>query len=85
MHGSIEKKLRGCKQVIGESYKEFSVRLKSYFDHWKETEGIDNDYYRLVDLILCEQLVFSSDQDLQIWLREHQPKTFSELVNLTEA
>ena len=39
---------------------------------------------RLIDLILREQLVFSSDQDLQIWLREHQPKTVSELVNLAE-
>ncbi|MCG8044622.1 MAG: RNase H-like domain-containing protein [Candidatus Thiodiazotropha endolucinida] len=78
-------KFRSCKQAIGETYKEFSVRLKSYFEHWKETEGIVNDYDQLVDLILREQLVFSSDQDLQIWLREHQPKTVAELVNLAEA
>ena len=63
----------------------FSVRLKSYFDHWKESDSVDNDFEKLVDLILREQFMFSSGQDIQIWLREHQPKTVSELVSLAEA
>ena len=44
-------KFRGYKQVCGETYKEFSVRLKSYFDYWKESESIDNDFEKLIDLI----------------------------------
>ncbi|MEW8544650.1 MAG: reverse transcriptase domain-containing protein, partial [Candidatus Thiodiazotropha sp.] len=78
-------KFRSCKQANGETFKEFSVRMRTYFDHWKETEAIGEDFDKLVDLILREQLTFSSDHDLQIWLREHQPKKVSELVNLAEA
>ena len=43
VQSEYREKFRGCKQASGETYKEFSVRLKSYFDHWKETEAIDND------------------------------------------
>ena len=35
--------------------------------------------------MLREQLIFSCDHELQIWLREHQPKAVEELVNLAEA
>lgn len=78
-------KFRSCKQATGETYKEFSVRMRTYFDHWKENEAIGENFDKLVDLILREQLTFSSDHDLQIWLREHQPKKVSDLVNLAEA
>ena len=78
-------KFRSCRQASGETYREFSVRLKSYFDHWEETEEIDRDFDKLVDLILREQLMFTSEHDLQIWLREHQPQTVSDLVTLAEA
>lgn len=59
--------------------------MRTYFDHWKEAEAIGEDFDKLVDLILREQLTFSSDHDLQIWLRQHRPKKVSELVNLAEA
>ena len=78
-------KFRNCRQASGESYREFSVRLRSYFDHWKETEAIDDDFDKLVDLIMREQLMFTSDHDLQMWLREHQPNSVADLVTLAEA
>ena len=29
--------------------------------------------------------MFTADHDLQMWLREHQPKSVTELINLAEA
>ena len=78
-------KFRNCRQAIGESFKEYSVRLTSYFDHWTEAESVDEDYAKLYDLLLREQLLFSSNHYLQVWLKEHQPTSVSELVNLAEA
>ena len=75
-------KFRSCRQASGETYREFSVRLRSYFDHWRETESIDSDFDKLVDLVMRELLMFTADHDLQMWLREHQPKSVTELINL---
>ena len=52
--------------------------MRTYFHQWKETEAIGEDFDKLVDLILREQLTFSSNHDLQIWLREYQPMKVSE-------
>ena len=59
--------------------------MRSYFDHWIDSETVNQNYENLVDLVVREQLMFSSSHDLQIWLREHQPKTVVEVVNIAEA
>ena len=81
----FREKFRSCRQASGETYREFSVRLRSYFDHWKETESKDGNFDKLVDLVMREQLMFTAEHDLQMWLREHQPKSVTELIKLAEA
>ena len=66
-------KFRQCKQLSGETFREYTVRLMSYFEHWQDTESINKNYEALVDLILREQLTFNASYNLQIWIREHQP------------
>ena len=72
-------KFRNCRQAVGETFREYSVRLTSYLNHWTEAESVNEDYTKLHDLLLREQLLFSSNQYLQVWLREHQPSNVSEL------
>ena len=69
----------------GETFIDFTVRLKSYFEHWQDTESIHRNYDALVDLMLREQLTFSASHNLQIWIREHQPSSVHSLVSLAEA
>ena len=78
-------KIRQCKQIVGETFREYTVRMKAYFEHWQDTESIGNNYDALVDLMLREQLTFSASHNLQIWIREHQPSSVESLVSLAEA
>ena len=78
-------KFRQCKQLTGETFREYTVRLKSYFEHWQDTESINKNYEALVDLMLREQLTFSASYNLQVWIREHQPTSVESLVSLAEA
>ena len=76
---------RQCKQVNEETFREYTVRLKSYFEHWQDTESINKSYDALVDLMLREQLTFNASYNLQVWIREHQPASVEALVSLAEA
>ena len=57
-------KFRQCKQGNGETFREYTVRLKSYFEHWQDTESTNKSYDALVDLLLREQLTFNASYNL---------------------
>ena len=78
-------KFRQCKQIVGETSREYTVRMKAYFEDWQDTESIGNNYDAFVDLMLREQLTFSASHNLQIWIRERQPRSVESLVSLGEA
>ena len=78
-------KFRQSKQMSGETFREYAVRLRTYFEHWQNTEAIDRNYDALVDLMLREQLTFTASHYLQIWIREHQPSSVESLITLAEA
>ena len=78
-------KFRQSKQLSGETFKEYAVRIRNYFEHWQDTEAIHRNYDALVDLMLREQLTFSASPNLQTWIREHQPNSVENLVTLSEA
>ena len=48
-------------------------------------EKVNGDYGNLVDVLMREQLVNSSSKELQIWLKERQPKNSEEIVEMAEA
>ena len=57
-------RFRQCKQIIGETFREYTVRMKAYFEHWQDTESIGNNYDALVDLMLREQLCFTQSSNM---------------------
>ena len=73
-------KFQYAKQDKSETFKEYAIRVESYLKHWVTAENVCNNYERLYDLFMREQLMFTASADLQIWLRERNPKTFIELV-----
>lgn len=78
-------KFRGCKQFSSETFREFSSRATNYFDHWCQMEKVNKNHDNLVDVLMREQLTNSSSRDLQIWLKERQPKSVEEMIELAEA
>ena len=78
-------KFRNSSQLVGESFREFSVRLEGFLRHWCERESIGGNYEKFYDLIIREQLMLSSDRDLRLWIQEHKPESVNALVQLAEA
>ncbi|XP_062594989.1 uncharacterized protein LOC134256354 [Saccostrea cucullata] len=78
-------KFRSCKQYPNETFREFYTRALNHFEHWCQLEKVNKRFDVLVDVILREQLVNSSSKDLQVWLKERQPKSADEMIELAEA
>ena len=78
-------KFRKCKQLPDETFKEYSIRVCRFFEHWKDSEEVDTDYFRLADLIIRDQLLSSCSFELQIYLQEKEPKSVEDLVALANA
>lgn len=68
-------KFRTCKQNPNETFRECYTRSLNYFEHWCQMERVNHNFQTLVDMIMREQLVNSSSKDLQVWLKESQPKS----------
>lgn len=78
-------KFRTCKQYPNETFREFYTRSLNHFEHWCQMERVNDNFQTLVDMILREQLINSSSKDLQVWLKERQPKSSDEMIELAEA
>lgn len=48
-------------------------------------EKVNKNHDNLVDVLMREQLTNSSSRDLQVWLKERQPKSVEEMIELAEA
>ena len=49
-------KFRYAKQSKGETFKEYAVRIENYFKHWVSAEKAENNYQKLYNLLLREQI-----------------------------
>lgn len=78
-------KFRKCRQFSDESFKDFVVRAERFFHHWCDREDIGSDFELLFDLILREQVIGSCSNDLQLWVREHTPKSIKDVITLSES
>lgn len=78
-------KFRTCKQDPNETFREFYTRLLNYFEHKCQMERVNDNYQTLEDMILKKHLIYSSSKDLQEWLKERQPKSFDEMIELAKA
>ena len=57
-------KYKKCRPENGETFQQFTTRMKSYFTCWTDMASIDKTYEGLQNLILREQLTFICNRDL---------------------
>ena len=74
----FKRKYKKCRQENGETFQQFTTRMKSYFTRWIDMASIDNSYKGLQDLIFQEQLTFICNRDLELFLREREPKSLEQ-------
>ena len=75
---------RRYKKYSGETFQQFTSRMKSYFTRWVDMSGINKTYDGLADLILRDQLAFICNRDLELFLREREPKSLEQASRLAD-
>ncbi|KAL8618408.1 hypothetical protein ACOMHN_050176 [Nucella lapillus] len=81
---AFRKKFRSVRLQAGETYIQFGARLEHYFQKWLELSGTGEEFLELKELILREQVLTGCGPELTIHLRERQPKTTAELLQMAE-
>ena len=82
---AYREKFRLATQDKTETFKEYSIRVEGYLKHWVNAEDVKDNYHKLYDLVMSEQLMFTASPDLQVWLQERNPHTFLQLVEMADA
>ena len=78
----FKRKYKKCRPENGETFQQFTTRMKSYFTRWIDMASIEKSYEGLQDLILREQLTFICNRDLELFLREREPKSLEQASKL---
>ena len=74
----FKRKYKKCRPENGETFQQFTTRMKNYFTRWIDMASIDKTYEGLQDLILREQLTFICNRDLELFLLEREPKSLEQ-------
>ena len=80
----FKRKYKKCRPENGETFQQFTTRMKSYFTRWIDMASIEKSYEGLQDLILREQLTFICNRDLKLFLREREPKSLEQASKLAD-
>ena len=80
----FKRKYKKCRPENGETFQQFTTRMKSYFTRWIDMASIEKSYEGLQDLILREQLTFICNRDLELYLREREPKSLEQASKLAD-
>jgi hypothetical protein len=79
---TYRQRFRSIKKGTSESYREMYVRLKDVFSKWTKPET--NSKEKLAETLIMEQLVDNMSPGVQIWVREHKPKSGTEAADLAD-
>ena len=63
----FKRRYKRCRPDSGETFQQFTSRLKSYFTRWIDMSGINKTYEGLADLILRDQFAFICNRDLELF------------------
>ena len=74
------RKLRVAKRGNDESYKEFAIRQRLYFERWRELPGKSETYDDVKDLLLQEQFLRCAPHELSTFVKDRQPKNMDDVV-----
>ena len=77
-------KYKKCRPENGETFRQFTTRMKSYFTRWIDMASIEKSYEGLQDLILREHLTFICNRDLELFLREREPISLEQARKLAD-
>ena len=80
----FKRKYKKCRPENGETFQQFTTRMKSYFTRWIDMASKEKSYEGLQDLILREQLTFICNRDLELFLREREPKSLEQASKLAD-
>ena len=80
----FNRKYKKCRPENNETFQQFTTRMKSYFTRWIDMASIEKSYEGLQDLILREQLTFICNRDLELFLREREPKSLEQASKLAD-
>ena len=80
----FKRKYKKCRPENGETFQQFTTRMKSYFTRWIDMASIEKSYEGLQDLILREQLIFICNRDLELFLRKREPKSLEQASKLAD-
>ena len=80
----FKRKFEKCRPENGETFQQFTTRMKSYFTRWIHMASIEKSYEGPQDLILREQLTFICNRDLELFLREREPRSLEQASELAD-
>ena len=80
----FKRKYKKCRPENGETFQQFTTRMKSYFTQLIDMASIEKSYEGLQDLILREQLTFVCNRELELFLREREPKSLEQASKLAD-
>ena len=73
-----------CQPEHEESAPQFALRLKNYLVRWIELADVEKTYDGLKDLLLREQFISASQEDLALFLKERNPVNVKLMADLAE-
>ena len=69
---AFKRRYKKCRPDSGETFQQFTSRMKSSFTRWIDMSGINKTYDGLADLILRDQLAFIFNRDLPLFYLEKE-------------
>lgn len=79
---TYRQRFRATDILPGESPKELYVRLKELFSKWIKPE--QSTVHEISEVIIMEQFMRMMSMEMQVWIKEHDPKTAEEAARLAE-
>ena len=77
-------KYKKCRPESGETFQQFTTRMKNYFTRCIDMSRIEKTFKNLQELILRDQLTFICNRDLELFLREREPKLLEQASRLAD-
>jgi hypothetical protein len=79
---TYRRKFRSSRKQFDETFKEWGIRARKLFERWMGS-SIGNAK-KICEILIMEQIIENTTPELQLWLREHEPKSVDELTNLAD-
>ncbi|XP_055883514.1 uncharacterized protein LOC129925943 [Biomphalaria glabrata] len=77
-------KFRTARIERGETYQLFGTRIKGYLNKWVQMSGAEQTFEGLLQLLLIDQLLDRASEGLTIFLKERNPTSWDQTLELAE-